>query len=314
MKEQKMLRDFRIDIKEVSDEGTFTGILSVYDVVDLGGDLVEKGAFTKTLQENGGEIPCLWQHRDPIGRLKVADGESGLEVQGSLVLDVQQAREALALMKARVVTGMSIGYRVIKSKIEEGVRRLKEVALMEGSVVTFPMLPLAQVTSVKADEAKGDFEEEFDRAQTISLRTMMITSLWTALDSITWDDEMSSDEKITASDESITQFQKAYVSFLPRLFALWGEKRATPEQKAGRTISTATRARIEEAIGILKALLDPEEAGTSPEEGKAAGASGTGAATPKPTSNKPEPEPEIHSLLSNSISKRRAIALWTPKN
>ena len=30
--------------------------------LDLGGDIVARGAFTRTLQAKGGEVPVLWAH------------------------------------------------------------------------------------------------------------------------------------------------------------------------------------------------------------------------------------------------------------
>lgn len=315
MSKQTERKDFRLDIKSVEDEGTFTGILSVYDVVDLGSDSVQKGAFDKTLRESGGEIPCLWQHdaSRPIGMLKVTDTGEGLEVKGTLTMEVEQAREALALMKARVVKGLSIGYRAIKAKVDKGVRLLTEIALMEGSIVTFPMLPLAQVTSVKADEQKGDFLTELDRAQVLAMRTMMISSLWNALDSIIWDGELTAEERISQSDESIGQFQKAYIGFLPRLFALWGEKQASPEErKAGRTISAATSTRIREAIKILESLLDPEAAGTLADEVKAPVTQPAGAVPQDSPQPEPQPEAEIHSTLKSLFTQRSVQ--WIPKN
>jgi HK97 family phage prohead protease len=67
----------------VSDDGTFEGLLATYNNVDLGGDTIEPGAFTKSLQENGNVIPLLWQHdsRQPIGSLTVADTAAGLAGQ-----------------------------------------------------------------------------------------------------------------------------------------------------------------------------------------------------------------------------------------
>src|SRR5678816_2268149 len=90
-------KDFRFEIKEVSDDtGTFTGMLSVYNVVDLGNDLVEPGAFKKTLNDKGAKFPMLWQHKtdEPIGELEVTDTEDGLSVKGTFDLEVVRAREA----------------------------------------------------------------------------------------------------------------------------------------------------------------------------------------------------------------------------
>lgn len=146
--------DFAFDIKSMTDEGHFSGLLSVYGVVDEGKDIVERGAFTKTISEHGGKVPMLWQHdpRQPIGMLSMRDTETALEVEGRLTMGVAKAREAYALMKDGVVRGLSIGYRAVKDEMDGAFRRLKEIRLYEGSVVTFPMNTLATITTVKADE------------------------------------------------------------------------------------------------------------------------------------------------------------------
>ena len=61
----------RMTIKSVAPDGSFTGSLAVYNNVDLGGDLIEAGAFTKTIKEHGDHVPLLWQHKAdvPIGML-----------------------------------------------------------------------------------------------------------------------------------------------------------------------------------------------------------------------------------------------------
>ena len=304
MEPEQQTKDYKFEVKDVTDEGTFTGVLSVYDVVDLGNDLVEKGAFARTLQHSLGNIPCLWQHSEPIGTLQVMDTGNALEVKGKLVLEVQRAREALALMKAGAVKGMSIGYRTVKAKIEDGVRHLKELALMEGSVVTFPMLPAAQITSVKSLEAKDDFATELDHIQAMMGRMMMMDALCRSLDSIVWDSEDGMDDaaKITASDQTIEQFRAAYAEFLPGMFAAMNGKTAADlEQKVGRTISAATRTKIQEAITALQALLGSETAGTpgAPEP----------AADPAPELAKQQPpDPAIdHSATQILIDKMRSL-------
>ena len=68
-------------------------------------------------------------------------------------------------MRAGALDGLSIGYRTVRGRTDAktGVRALLEVDLWEISVVTFPMLPEARVTSVKdaggapgADDPSGD--------------------------------------------------------------------------------------------------------------------------------------------------------------
>jgi len=146
-------QNFAFDIKEVAEDGTFTGLLSVYGNVDRGADVVEPGAFTKTIAANNGTVPMLWQHdrKEPIGLMEIRDTPIGLQVKGIFDLDVQRAREAYSLTKKRIVKGLSIGYNTVKDSVQGVVRHLQELELMEGSVVTFPMNPLAVITTVKEE-------------------------------------------------------------------------------------------------------------------------------------------------------------------
>jgi HK97 family phage prohead protease len=109
-------KDFKLEIKSVEEDGTFEGYLSVFDVVDLTGDLVEKGAFGKTIKEHPDGIVMLWQHdpSKPIGKMFLTEDDYGLKVKGVLALGVSQAQEAYTLLKAGIVRGMSIGYKAIK--------------------------------------------------------------------------------------------------------------------------------------------------------------------------------------------------------
>jgi HK97 family phage prohead protease len=152
---------FDIEIKAVDDEGSFSGYAAVFNNVDLGGDVIAPGAFAKTIVEKS-DHPVLWGHnmREVIGVNKsYVEDKHGLKVEGQLILDVQKAREARALMKAGAVTGMSIGYDTVKDELnhETGVRTLKELKLWEYSITPFPMNPEAQLTGVKSFE---EFEDE----------------------------------------------------------------------------------------------------------------------------------------------------------
>jgi uncharacterized protein len=153
-------RETRFELKADSvDEpkGEFTGLASVYDNVDLGGDVVKAGAFSKTIKDNGGEVPILWAHdtREPLGVARVEESKDGLLVHGKLDLDVPQARAAFKLMrpfegfKRAAVRGMSFGYDTIKHAFEGSNRLLQEVKLWEVSLVVFGMNPKALIRTVK---------------------------------------------------------------------------------------------------------------------------------------------------------------------
>jgi HK97 family phage prohead protease len=147
-----------LEIKEVSEDGTFTGIASAYGVEDLQGDVIDKGAFKKTIAENP-NIPILWQHNpeEVIGEGTVKEWQGKIMLDGRLDLEDPTAQKAYQKLKKKLIKGLSIGFKTIKSSWEdvEGrmVRHISELKLWEVSVVTFAALPDAMVTRVKsADE------------------------------------------------------------------------------------------------------------------------------------------------------------------
>lgn len=151
--------DITFDVKQVGDDGTFSGYGSVFEVLDSYREVVKPGAFQKSLADwnaKGKLPPILWNHNSdkPIGIYTLMrEDERGLYVEGKLLVDdVQQARETHALLKAGAISGMSIGYRVVKDETDgkSGVRRLLELKLYEVSVVTFPANEAATVTTVKS--------------------------------------------------------------------------------------------------------------------------------------------------------------------
>lgn len=152
---------FKIDFKELEDEkGVFEGYLSVFGNADYGGDVVEKGAFKKTIKDRksaGKRFKLLWQHDmfHPIGTFDAEEDDYGLKIRAKLTLGVQKADEAYLLMKDGAIDEMSIGYDTIKAIFDKdtGNRILKELKLWEGSLVTFAMNPQATVTGVKSGAA-----------------------------------------------------------------------------------------------------------------------------------------------------------------
>lgn len=150
-----MNKTFKLEIKEFGAPGSFTGMASVYGNKDLGGDVVEPGAFAKSISDKGGEVPILWQHdpSEPIGLGKLTDTSNGLQIQGELAIDSSStAQKAYGLLKRGILKGLSIGYDTVRSDVKDTTRYLKELKLWEVSIVTFPMNEMASITGVKAVE------------------------------------------------------------------------------------------------------------------------------------------------------------------
>lgn len=151
-------KQFAFKADAVKDDGTFVGYGSVFGNVDSYGDVVMPGAFAKSLgaiKKGGDPLPMLWNHKsdEPIGGYtSMEEDDRGLKVSGFILInEVARAKEIFALMKARVVKGLSIGYYEVEAEQDKksGNRLLHELDLREISPVTFPANVLAEVEGVK---------------------------------------------------------------------------------------------------------------------------------------------------------------------
>ena len=157
--------DISFEIKSISDSGAFTGYGSVFGVKDSYSDIVIKGAFTNSLNQwkEKGRLPALlWQHKtdEPIGYYtKMVEDDNGLYVEGQLLIDDDPlAKRAYAHMKAKSLSGLSIGYVLndYDYDSEKGAFILRDIDLWEVSVVTFPANDEARIDNVKSIFESGD--------------------------------------------------------------------------------------------------------------------------------------------------------------
>ena len=126
------------------------GYAAVFDRVDSGGDVIRKGAFSASLAR-GQPIPLLWQHKAGavIGKVEMVEEDTrGLRVIAELGGDADSARAA-GLLASGALDGLSFGYRVGQAASANWVRELRELELVEVSLVTSPMQKLARVHAVE---------------------------------------------------------------------------------------------------------------------------------------------------------------------
>ena len=147
----------------VQGDHVIEGYASLFGACDQGGDVVGKGAYAaslKALTAQGRRVKMLWQHdpAQPIGVWdEVREDGKGLWVKGRLLPDVARGREAVELIAAGAIDGLSIGYRTVKAtKNDKGQRLLSELELWEVSLVTFPMLPSARVAAKSEEISLGE--------------------------------------------------------------------------------------------------------------------------------------------------------------
>ena len=157
-------RDFSLEVKEITEEGKFTGYGAVFDNVDDWDDVILRGAFSKSISEK--RPVMLWQHDSskPIGIYEeIREDNIGLWIEGKLLLDLEKGKEAYILLKNQAIRGLSIGYMPLawewENRDSRHIRVLKEIDLWEISLVTFPANPKALVDDVKSIQTIRDVED-----------------------------------------------------------------------------------------------------------------------------------------------------------
>lgn len=155
-----LTKSIDLDLKSLTDAGRFSGYGSVFGNVDRGGDIVEFGAFGKSLElwnKSDRQVPMYWQHKtdEPIGsHPNLKEDSHGLFTTDAdlWVDDAPYARIAMKGMRTKTITGMSIGYRIKRDSYDKksGVTTLHELDLVEISVVSNPMNDAARMTDVKS--------------------------------------------------------------------------------------------------------------------------------------------------------------------
>ncbi len=143
------------------DSGFIKGLAATYGgQPDAEGDVIAPGAMTSSLNNikaSGKRLKMLLQH-DPgqaIGLwVSLKETRDGLQVEGKLSLDADDARNAYAKLKDGTLDALSIGYRTLSAEPRPGGgRTLTEIEIVEISVVTFPANAGAVVTDVKGADA-----------------------------------------------------------------------------------------------------------------------------------------------------------------
>ncbi len=185
---QILTKTLKLERKFVDVEArTFSGYASVFDELDLHGDIVVAGAYTDTIRDDfqtyvdakePPRIKVLWQHdwKTPIGLPTVMREDTrGLYVEAK-VSETRAGDEALQLMADGAVDGISIGYEVLEHSVFEDealraqlrgwarwsdLRKLIKLKLREFSPVTFPACEGARVI-VAAKDAAGLWSVQFD--------------------------------------------------------------------------------------------------------------------------------------------------------
>ena len=165
-------KDFDVLYKDEG-SGSIEGYASTWiRKADSWGDVVAKGAFTRTLKErwNGGKgIPYIWAHqidnlKSFIGTAVADEDEKGLHFIAQFD-DTEEAQKVRQLYKDGRLRKFSFAYDVLKAGIvtledNSKAQELQEVDLYEISAVTVPANDDASVVDVKAGRRNSSADEE----------------------------------------------------------------------------------------------------------------------------------------------------------
>lgn len=149
----------RFQFKAAKTKNTFSGLASTWEK-DLGGDMIEQGAYTRTLKQwrrDGYLIPLINQHsyfdtRSAIGKmLSAEETDEGLDTEWKVV-ESADGEEFMARIREGILNGLSIGYQTrgwrepTENEQNRGIFRvLTDVELREVSVVIWGMNPGALI-------------------------------------------------------------------------------------------------------------------------------------------------------------------------
>lgn len=140
------------------------GYGSYFDNKDSDNDIIRRGAYQKTIQENGHRVKYLYQHNmmQPIGKMKeLYEDDKGL-VFVAEVPKTSLGKDVIELMKAGVITENSVGILPINKEDKGEYREIQEVKLFEISAVTLAANDQAKIMDVKGSQMIDDVYKRYD--------------------------------------------------------------------------------------------------------------------------------------------------------
>ena len=144
--------------------GIIKGYGSIFGNKDSDNDIITKGAYKKTLAENGDRVKYLYQHdmNQPIGKmLELYEDDKGL-VFVAQIAKTQLGKDVVELMKSGVITENSVGILPIQRQNKGDYREISEVKLYEISAVTLAANDQAKILDVKGNVDVDKLSKRYD--------------------------------------------------------------------------------------------------------------------------------------------------------
>lgn len=144
--------------------GIIKGYGSYFGNKDSDNDVIMKGAYKKTIAENGERVKYLYQHdmNQPIGKMtELYEDEKGL-VFVAEIAKTQLGNDVVELMKSGVITENSVGIMPMQKNNKGDYREITEVKLYEISAVTLAANDQAKILDVKGNVDVEKLSKRYD--------------------------------------------------------------------------------------------------------------------------------------------------------
>ena len=144
--------------------GIIKGYGSYFGNKDSDNDVIMKGAYKKTIAENGERVKYLYQHdmNQPIGKMnELYEDDKGL-VFVAEIAKTQLGKDVVELMKSGVITENSVGIMPIQKQDKGDYREINEVKLYEISAVTLAANDQAKILDVKGNVDVEKLSKRYD--------------------------------------------------------------------------------------------------------------------------------------------------------
>lgn len=144
--------------------GIIKGYGSYFGNMDSDRDVITKGAYAKTIKENGERVKYLYQHdmMQPIGKMReLYEDDKGL-VFVAEIAKTQLGKDVVELMKSGVITENSVGIMPIQKQNKSNYREITEVKLYEISAVTLAANDQAKILDVKGNVDVEKLSKRYD--------------------------------------------------------------------------------------------------------------------------------------------------------
>jgi hypothetical protein len=165
--------------------GIVKGYGSIFGNVDSDGDIINKGAYRKTVEENGNRVKYLYQHDmdKPLGKMReLYEDEKGLVFEAEIP-KTQLGKDVIELMKSGVITENSVGIIPVKKEMQDGYRHINEVRLFEISAVTLAANDQAMILDVKGNVDRTKILKRYDNMAKLLRKGEISDELGYALES-----------------------------------------------------------------------------------------------------------------------------------